>query len=164
MVLRNAARRLMFATIITAAACSGARSSSGLAEADRAAIRALDGEYVRAWLADDTAGVMATLAADAVLMPANVRPLQGDSAIRAFWWPADGSRTSITSYETTVDEIDGAGGLAYVRGTGQMAFDYQKDAARTSHRSETMTLTVVRKQEDGRWKIARRMWGPLAPR
>jgi hypothetical protein len=69
------------------AACEGPPS---LTDEDRAVIHALDSAYVNAWLQDDTAAVLATLAPDAILMPAGVHPLQGDSAIRGFWWPADG--------------------------------------------------------------------------
>jgi uncharacterized protein (TIGR02246 family) len=136
-------------------------SSAGLSMADRAAIRGLDSAYVDAWLRDDTAAVLATLASDAVLMPAGQLPLT-DSAIRNFWWPRDGSRTRVTAYTTTIDDIAGAGDLAYVRGTGVLAFTYEKDGVRSEITSRNMTLTIATRGSDGRWRIARRMWGPLA--
>ena len=141
-------------------ACGG---TAGLSTADRAAIRGLDSAYVDAWLRDDTAGVLATLASDAVLMPAGQRPLTDRAAIRDFWWPRDGSRTRITAYTTTIDEITGAGDLAYVRGTGELAFIYEKAGVRSEITSRNMTLTIVKRGPEGRWRIARRMWGPLAP-
>jgi ketosteroid isomerase-like protein len=61
--------------------------------------------------------VLETLAPDAVVMPAGVQPLQGDSAIRRFWWPDDGSSTRVIRYTTKLDEIGGVAPTAYVRGT-----------------------------------------------
>ena len=48
-------------------------------------MRALEERYRTAWLANDSAAVMATLASDAVLMPGGEEPLTGGAAIRAFW-------------------------------------------------------------------------------
>jgi uncharacterized protein (TIGR02246 family) len=150
------------ALLLLASTLIGCRTRAGLSSADRAAIQALDSAYVNAWLRDDTAAVLATLAPDAVLMPAGVGPLEGHEAIRRFWWPTDGSRTRVTAYRSTVDEIDGSDDLAYVRGTGDMTFIYEKDTVRTEQTSRSMMLTVVARQPDGRWLIRRRMWGNVA--
>jgi ketosteroid isomerase-like protein len=147
---------------VAAALVSACGTPSALTEADRAAIHRLDSAYVNAWLADDTAGVLATLDSGAVLMPAGQRPLTDLRAIRGFWWPDDGSRTTITSYTTSIDEITGAADLAVVRGTGSLSFVYVKDSSTTEATSRTMTLTVVTRGADGRWRISRRMWAPLA--
>lgn len=79
-------------------------------------MRTLDERYRAGWLANDSAAVMAVLAPDAVLMPAGMEPLRGDSAIRDFWWPAGGSRTTITAYDIAVEEVAGSGSLAFFRG------------------------------------------------
>jgi uncharacterized protein (TIGR02246 family) len=144
------------ALVADVAAC---RPPSTLSAEDRAALRRLDSTYVRAWLADDTAAVLATLAPDAVLMPAGVGPLQGDSAIRSFWWPRDGSRTRVIAYHSTIDEMGGAPTLAYIRSTGDMTFTYQKDTVRIQRTTRSMTLTIATRQTDGSWRIHRRMWG-----
>lgn len=133
-----------------------------LSSQDRIALHRLDSAYVDAWLRDDTAAVLATLAPDVVLMPAGVGPLRGDSAIRAFWWPHDGSRTRVTAYQSTIDEIDGTPELAYIRGTGAMSFTYQKDTVRIQQTSRNMTLTIAARRPDGSWRIRRRMWGNVA--
>ena len=162
--MRVATIVLASATIALAGGgCATAAPLASLSRADVAAIRALDSAYVAAWLRDDTAAVLATLAPDAVLMPAGARPVAGHEAIRRFWWPSDGSRTRVTAYRTTVDEVSGAGALAYVRGTGTLSFTYERDTVRMEQTSRTMTLTVVARQPDGSWRIHRRMWGNLAP-
>jgi uncharacterized protein (TIGR02246 family) len=147
--------------------CAGVESGDqgaqpGLSEGDRTAIRALDSAYVAAWLANDSAAVLATLDPDVVLLPSGGRPHVGLDAARRFWWPDDGSRTTITSYAATVDEVDGTPALAYIRGSSTLAFTYERDTVRSDGSSRTMTLTLVRKTPDGRWRITRRMWGPLA--
>lgn len=152
-----------YALVLVALSATGCASPAELSDADRHAIRALDSAYVQAWLRDDTTGVLATLEPDAVLMPAGVRPLAGLDAIRSFWWPDDGSRTRVTAYRATVDEIGGTPTLAWARGTGALTFTYEKDTVRTEQSSHNMTLTVVAKQPDGSWRIRRRMWGPLMP-
>ena len=148
------------ALVLVLVAC---RSSAALSAADRAALHRLDSAYVRAWLRDDTAAVMATLAPDALLMPAGVRPIAGHSAIRAFWWPRDGSRARISAYTTSIDEIEGTSALAYVRGRGTMTFTYVKDTVRLEQTTRSMTLTIAARQPDGTWRIRRRMWAAMSP-
>lgn len=129
---------------------------------DRVAVRALEEAYRTAWLANDSAAVMATLASDGVLMPAGVEPLAGDSAIRAYWWPEDGSRTTITRYDIELDEVEGSGDVAWVRGRGILEFTYVDPAGEESElTSEAAHLSIARRGEDGRWRIVRRAWSRL---
>jgi ketosteroid isomerase-like protein len=136
-------------------------TAADLPSSDSAAIRAVDSAYVAGWLANDSSAVLATLDSDVVLLPAGSTPIVGRDAARRFWWPGDGSRTTIVSYAAAVDEVAGNATLAYLRGTSTLAFTYERDTVRSRGTSRTMTLTVVRKREDGRWRIVRRMWGPL---
>ena len=109
-ILRNiqvstvAVRSLLTAALLAFVACA---PSDGFTNEDKVAVRALEEAYRTGWLTNDSAAVMATLAPGAVLMPAGVPPLVGDSAIRAYWWPSDGSQTTIHSYEITVEEVKG---------------------------------------------------------
>jgi hypothetical protein len=96
-------------------------------------------------------------------MPAGVRPLATSEAIREFWWPRDGSRTRVTQYTTTIDEIAGTPDLAYMRGTGRLSFVYERDTLRLEQTNQNMTLTVLVRVADDRWRIHRRMWGPMVP-
>lgn len=146
------------ALLIAACAAPAAKFS----REDEAAVRALEEGYRAAWLANDSAAVMAVLSRDAVLMPAGVRPLIGDSSIRAFWWPEDGSRTTITAYEISIDEVDGDGDLAFVRGRGTIDFTYRTPSGGTSElTSEAVHLSVARRGNDGEWRIARRVWSAI---
>lgn len=144
------------------AAPAGSLPGADFSAGDEAAVRAAEEAYRAAWATNDSAAVMATLSTDAVLMPAGLEPIQGDSAIRAFWWPADGSSTTIESYEISVDEVQGSGDLAYLRGRGRLAFVYRSaDGEASELSSESVHLSVFRRGADGRWRIARRIWSPL---
>jgi ketosteroid isomerase-like protein len=148
--------------VLPIAACSRAESAPApLSDRDRAAIRANDSAYVTAWMRDDTTGVLATLTADPILIPGGLEPLRGQSAAKGFWWPSDGSHTKLTAFDRTVEEIDGAGDVAFVRGTDSLRFTYTKGASIQASAMRSVTLAVVRRQSDGTWKIARMMWATV---
>jgi ketosteroid isomerase-like protein len=115
---------------------------------------------VRAWLADDTAGVLATLDSAAVLLPPGRLPVSGQDAIRAYWWPTDGSRTTITQLDWNLEEVAGSPGLAFSRGMSTVSWRYQKDTVRSEQTSRSTNLTLFVQGTDGRWRILRQMWGP----
>lgn len=146
----------------TLAACSA--SSPTFTADDEAAVRALEEAYRSGWLANESEAVMSTLASDAVLMPAGVQPLIGEPAIRDYWWPADGSLTTIDAYRIEVDELAGSGDLAYLRGRGELEFTYRDangDVSQLSSRA--VHLSVAQRGEDGSWRIIRHRTGQVGP-
>ena len=157
-------RSVFLAFLIGSTACASRaesdKSPSPISEADKNAIRAVDSSYVASWLRDDTAGVLATLAPDVVLMPAGQHPLATNDEIRGFWWPADGSHTKILTFDRHIDELAGEGNVAWTRGTDSLTFRYQKAAsAPVAMGNRTMTIAILRRQPDGKWRISRMMWG-----
>ena len=148
-------------SLVLAIGCApGPDGSGGLSEGDRERARAVERAYVTGWEANDSAAVMATLTPDAVLIPDRMAPIRGDSAIRAYWWPADGSATRVTSYETRVDEVGGSGAVAYLRGAGELEFDWRPhpDSSWSSFSSASAWLSLLRRGTDGTWAISHRMW------
>ncbi len=144
-------------------ACEPRHHPLALSPQDSTAIEAVRAEYVRAWLAGDTAGVLATLHAGAVLLPPGRPPVIGEPAIRAFWWPTDGSRTTITAFTWTLEELGGTPRLAFTRGVSTLAWRYEKDSTRSEQTSRSVNLTILARGSDGRWRILRQMWGPPLP-
>ena len=143
-------------------ACSNSKPNDhSLAATDLQAINALHQAYVTAWLRNDTSGVLNTLARDAVLMPSGMRPIAGMAEIKNFWFPNDGSRTAITDFTTKIDEMNGSGDLAYIRGRSHLAFTYEKEGSKSALTNEGMFLTIVQRQADRTWRILQQMWGPL---
>lgn len=157
--MRFLPRTAVIAAILLVVACGG--REPGFARADEHAVRALEERYRTAWLANDSAAVMATLSSDAVLMPGGEEPVTGDAAIRAFWWPDDGSSTEITAYDITVHEVAGSGDLAYLRGEGALEFTYAPDGEASELTSRAAHLSVARRGDDGTWRIARRAWSAI---
>ena len=144
-----------FAVFLSAAATA---SATGLSAADTVAVRAVTQDYRDAWLANDPDRVMATLTSDAVLLPSGLSPIAGHTSIRRFWWPETAPVTRVTAMELQIEEIDGRDDLAIVRGVGTLTFTTGTSPS-TSIRSTF--VNVVRRQPDGRWLIARRMWSDL---
>jgi ketosteroid isomerase-like protein len=153
-------RSLLLTTVIVLSAC--VPSYPDFTPDDEAAVRALEEAYRIGWLSNDSAAVMATLAPDAVLMPAGVPPLIGDSAIRLYWWPSDGSVTVIEGYEIEVEEVEGSGDMAFLRGRGSLAFTYQDAEGEISHlTSRAVHPSVAQRADDGTWWITRRSWSAI---
>lgn len=130
---------------------------------DSVAVEAVRSAYVHAWLADDTTGVLATLDSAAVLLPPGHLAVAGHHAIRAFWWPSDGSRTTITAFEWTLEELTGTPELAFTRGISTVAWRYEKDSVRADQTTRSTNLTILARGANGAWRILRQMWGPPLP-
>jgi ketosteroid isomerase-like protein len=142
---------------------SSGDGSLKLTARDSSAIELVRAEYVRGWLADDTAGVLATLDPAAVLLPPGRLPVGGQDAIRAYWWPTDGSHTTITQLDWNLEELAGTPSLAFARGTSTVGWKYQKDTVRSEQTSRSTNLTIFTRGADGQWRILRQMWGPPLP-
>jgi uncharacterized protein (TIGR02246 family) len=136
------------------------RPSAALTDTDRAAIRALDSAFVQAWLRDDTTAVLQLFHPDAILFPPGAEPVEGLRAIRAYWWPTDGSHTRITSFTRRVQEIEGSHELAYFRGTAMLGWVYKKAGKEITQTSRSTDLVLVTPDARGRWLIYRQMWVP----
>jgi ketosteroid isomerase-like protein len=153
--------RLLLSGLWLLPGCAEApESSRSLTAPDSSAIEAVRAEYMRAWLADDTSGVLATLDSAAVLLPPGRLPVTGRGDIRAFWWPTDGSHTTITAFDWTLEELRGTGELAFSRGISTLAWRYVKDTLRAEQTSRSNNLTIFVRATDGSWRIFRQMWGP----
>lgn len=143
----------------TAADASAATGASSLSATDSAAIRAATLAYRDAWRSNDANRVMATLTPDAVLLPSGLAPIHGSAAIRAFWWPAAAAATRVTAMDLTIETIDGCGDIAFVRGRGTLTFT---TADASAPRSLVSTfINVLRRQRNGTWLIAERMWSDV---
>ncbi len=164
---RNGAPLLLTLVIfsLSLATCGPERPavSRTLSETNRAAIGALDTAFVQAWLRDDTAAVLRLFHPRAILLPPGATPVEGLSAIRAYWWPPDGSHTRITGFTREITEIDGTLDLAFFRGTATLGWVYQKDGKETAQTSRSTDLVLVAPDSSGKWRIIRQMWTQLPP-
>ena len=163
-ILAAAATLLALASWPSLARSSSPACATSLSAADEAAVGALVEAYRTSWLKGDQAGVLATFADDAVLLPANgAAPIIGKEAIKAYWWPAGGAPTTITMLEITVDQLQGDCNIAYSHGQDNVAWVTTVDQKSTAAGHPGTYVNVYERQANGEWKIARHMWGDGPP-
>lgn len=145
---------LLCLSAVAAAACRSENSPSApaaLSAADLAGIRAADSSFMAAANAGDVDAVVAVYASDAVLLPPNLPPQRGRTAIRNFW---GGLLKAYTlKFEVGSDTVEGRGDLAY--NVGHYRFTaVPKDKANPGMADEGKFVEILKKQQDGSWKYA----------
>ncbi|HEY4237462.1 MAG TPA: nuclear transport factor 2 family protein [Gaiellaceae bacterium] len=124
---------------------------------DRAAIERAADAYVAAMNAADWERVARSFSEEAVRMPPSEEPHQGRQAIENWLRGIE----ELGSYELVRDQIDGADGLAYVR--GRYAITLRPVGAPAPISDEGDFLEIWRKGSDGAWNIAEAMWNTRLP-
>jgi uncharacterized protein (TIGR02246 family) len=154
----RASSRSLLAMLALALGAGCAHSEARPPDADAEAIREVHAEYRRAWLANDTEGVLRLFTSDAVLLPHHGLPaVVGAEAIRAFWF-APGPPTTITRLDLDLDEVSVRGSSAVVRGRSQVGWTVQQPSGLERWENAGTFLTLLRRDPDGRWRITHHMW------
>jgi uncharacterized protein (TIGR02246 family) len=135
-----------------------------LSEKDAAAVRGVIEAYRTAWLRGDAQAVMATLTADAVLLPAQgAKPVIGTDAITNYWWPRGGPPTTITKLDITVEQLGGDCQIAHAHGRDDVAWTVQENGTTKTYGHPGTYLNVLKRQRDGSWRISHHMWDDGKP-
>ena len=129
----------------------------GLSAEDRAAIEQAADAYVAAMRDADWERVARSFSQDAVRIPPNEEPHQGRAAIESWLRGIE----ELGNYELVRDQIDGADGIAYVRGS--YAITLRPVGAPAPISDEGDFLEIWRKEPDGAWTIAEAMWNTRRP-
>ena len=143
----------------------GGQAAQGLSNSDRAALRALDQAYARAWFADNPEGEVLTLfRADAVLAPHHgAPPVEGTEAIRAFFWPPDAPPARVTVFEREALQVGGDGDMGYVRGRFQLRFVWEEDGEQRTYSNGGNYPLLSGREDGGKWRITHLIWNdPVA--
>lgn len=129
---------------------------------DRAAVIAVTREYRNAWLANDAERVMRTLPKKAVLLSSGMDPIEGEDAIRRFWFPTAGPKTTVTAMEQLVADVQVSGPLAVVSGEGTLSFTIEDaSGVKRVDAQRSWNVNVLHRHPDGRWRIRRRAWSDV---
>ena len=131
--------------------------------ADAAAIRKINKAYLNNWLENNEAGVLDLFEAGARISPSSLCPMDSLKNLRQFWFPKDGSTTTIHRFEA--DEISLkiiSNELACTTQKTILEWSYKKGATQMGRIQEGIELTVFRKQKNGSWKIWRKLWTDVA--
>ena len=140
------------------------RPAGSLTSGDRAALRALDKAYAKAWLVPDAAAreqaLMALFAEDVVVYPGHgTSPIDGKQRLRAFWFAEEGQPAAVEFIEHDTLAIEGSIALAAITGHSRIAFLSRG----TQVAQEGHYIIHARPDDQGYWKIERMMWNARAP-
>jgi len=150
--------------LMTPCLAHAADCSPTLSEKDAAAVRGVIEAYRTAWLRGDAHGVMATLTADAVLLPAHgAKPVIGTDAITKYWWPGGGPTTTITKLDITVEQVGGDCRVAHAHGRDDVAWTVEENGTTRTYGHPGTYLNVFKRQADGSWRISHHMWDDGKP-
>jgi uncharacterized protein (TIGR02246 family) len=151
-------RPCLAAVLVLALGAACAHGGARSADADVQALRTVNDAYRRAWLANDSEGVMRLFAPDAVLMPHHgLQPVVRAEQIRAFWF-APGPATTITRLDLQLDDIAVRDDTGLVRGRSEVEWTVARDGEVERWRNAGTFLTVLRRGPDGAWLITHHMW------
>lgn len=155
-------KQFVLVAALSALGCGRAGVATGeLTAADRAAIMRVDSAFVQGWLRDDTTAALSAFAPDAVLHPPNSAPVTGREAIRAYWWPTDGSTTKITKFDRQIDEIAGSHDVAFIRGRSELGWVYTKAGKSQAQTGRSASIMIARRDSAGTWAISRSIWNAM---
>lgn len=155
-------RQRLMAQTVTAVALVAVVAVIASTPDERAAVVAVTREYRDAWLANDGERVMRTLAKDAVLFPSGMARVGGENAIRRFWFPKTGPKTTVTAMDLRVSDVQVSGTLAIVSGDGTLSFTIEDASGlKRVDGQRSWYVNVLERQPDGRWLITRRAWSDL---
>ncbi len=158
MILHNLKKIFLsiFLTIVIAG-CEN-KEANKILDADELEIRKIHSEYVNGWLKSDEEGIMKLLVEDSRIQPNTLKPIEGKSEIRKFWFPKDSSKTIINNYETEIISLDIMDTLAISTHKSLLDWTYKKDAISFGMLQKGINTTIYRRQLDNSWKIWRSMW------
>jgi uncharacterized protein (TIGR02246 family) len=133
--------------------------AAGLSDQDKASIRAVDEEWARAAQAGHGEGIAALYASNAVLLPPGEPMVKGDAA-KKYWVDFTNGFSGPTTLNTIA--VEGSGDVATAIGTYKMTLTPKKAGAKPLPPEEGKYLEVLKRQDDGSWKLIYDMWSPNA--
>jgi uncharacterized protein (TIGR02246 family) len=125
---------------------------------ERRAVEQAADAYLAAMNAADWARVAESFSEDGVRIPPNEDPHRGREAIEGWL----GGIEELVGYELTRDRIDGADGIAFVRGRYDITLRSFGAPGPLSDQGDF--LEIWRKEPDGAWRIIEAMWNTRLPR
>jgi ketosteroid isomerase-like protein len=139
---------------------SDAPPAASLSDEDKASVRAVDAEWARAAKAGDGAAIGALYASDAILLPPGEPMVKGEAA-KKYWVDFANGFSGPTELNTMT--VEGGGSVASAVGTYKMSLTPKKAGAKPLPTEEGKYVEVLKRQDDGSWKIVYDIWNQNAP-
>lgn len=143
--------------LLTTLACVD-KQAKKTTDIDELKIRKVHKAYVNGWLESNEEGIMELLVEDSRIQPNTLKPIEGKSEIRKFWFPNDSSKTTINNYVTEIINVDVMDTIAISTHTSLLDWTYKKDSINFGMLQNGISTTIYRRQVDNSWKIWRSMW------
>ena len=125
-----------------------------LSDQDIRAIRDISDKFPNMMMNKNFDVVPSIYAEDAILMPPEHGSVSGHGEIAEFL----GSFPPLTAFDLFVDEIDGDGNVAYVRGSFRMVMVPEPGADPVEEKGQY--LEIRKKQPDGSWLLSHDIFNP----
>lgn len=153
-------QNFLFFSIFLALVIMGCENKEAkkITDPDELEIRKIHSDYVNGWLNSDEEGIMKLLVEDSRIQPNTLKPIDGKSEIRKFWFPKDSSKTIINNYKTEIISLDILDTLAISTHESVLDWTYKKDSISFGMFQKGINTTIYRRQIDNSWKIWRSMW------
>lgn len=153
--MRTAVRLAVAGLALAAAACSGSVQQEFTAK-DQASIRSKNDALVQAITSKDVKKIVDLYAENTTFMPPNRPIIRGKDSLKGFYQDlVNGTK----AMHLTVDEVSGAGPLAYQTGTYEMDI---KDAKGHPEHDRGKYLFILRNL-GGNWRYEFSMWNSDLP-
>lgn len=152
--------RLCLATAVSFAAV-GCNQPADTHDADVAALKALETQWVQEFAAKDAEKVGAHYADDATLMPPGMAPAAGRAAILAMDKEQLADPAFALKFAATRVEVAKSGDVGFTQGTYTMSLT--DPATKQVINDHGTYLTAYRKQADGSWKAVSDMQASSVP-
>jgi uncharacterized protein (TIGR02246 family) len=125
---------------------------------DEEKIRTINRKYVDAWLLNDENAVLSLFTDDASISPSGMKTFKGKKEIRDFWFPKDGSTTTILKFSNEIQDISFDGDVAYSTQKDHLFWTYKDKSSEMKKEQWGIATTIYKKQSNGEWKIIHQMW------
>ncbi|MFQ5926671.1 MAG: DUF4440 domain-containing protein [Terriglobia bacterium] len=129
-------------------------------EAELAALREADSQYIRTFVAKDADLIMGYYAEDAMLLPPNAPRVEGSEAIRDFVNEFISTPGLSMSFETLLVEVSFGGDMGYTLTTFEITMDGPDGNPVTD---QVKSVHVWKKQAGDTWKIVVDIWNSDQP-
>ena len=149
--------RIILATVVLLIFPIVIQAQSKLSKSDVIKIEKIKEAYRAAWLANDEKGVLSLFWDDAALYPNGLAPQKGIKAVKEFWFAPSDTKTTITNYSITTDEIIGIKNFASASGSSVLEWTMENINGVKRYRSKGLFLTLFLKRNKV-WKIYKHIW------
>jgi ketosteroid isomerase-like protein len=135
------------------------KEPNGQTNKDEIKIHQLHSDFVNGWKDMNEEKVMGLMEEESMIQPNRLSPIEGKEKIREFWFPDDGSITTINEFVTEMISVKIMDTIAVsTHHTLLLDWDYVKDSVSMGRIQKGFNTTIYRRQRDGSWKIWRSMW------